>query len=337
MRPSDTCSCDWTILLVWRSCSWLGVGTVGAGSHSDVIRYRRPKSPLRQFQKFRKGHTVNASSRNAVPSRQLLPSAAIAQQTDCARLTSLMISSARIVSAEQRDDFCEVKGIASPVPTSRIDFAVWLPPPERWSQRLHMVGNGTMASGWAMTMNFDKDCTYDMPEIECSGPVRDASIKGAIMIAEVTSGPGYLMCDPCEEDQGRGLGRDRPALIGGNAVELNVVFFPSSAILAGMHKWPAVFFARGLWDYAAALEGTVDSYSRAQHPREIVVVRAPHPYEVWPESERRRAQERMLAFARAVLQGKSRVEGGREWTNMKELAATSSDVWESSTKPTTAE
>jgi len=41
------------------------------------------------------------------------------------------------------------------------------------------------------------------------------------------------------------------------------------------------------------------------------------------------------AFAQAVIQGRSRLQGGRSWTNMKELAATASDVWEASTKPMT--
>jgi pimeloyl-ACP methyl ester carboxylesterase len=199
-----------------------------------------------------------------------------------------------------------------------------------------LLGNsrGTMASGWAMTMNFDKDCTYDLPQVTCRGPTRDSSLKGAILLAEFTSGPGYVMRDPSEEDEGRGLGRDRPLFIGASAVEQNIVFFPSSAILAGMDKWPAAFFARGLWDYAAALEGTMDSYSRVRGPKELVVVRAPHPYETWPAIEQQRVQERIVAFARAVTQQKGRVEGGRPWTNMKELVATTSDVWEPSTKPT---
>ncbi len=64
------------------------------------------------------------------------------------------------------------------------------------------------------------------------------------------------------------------------------------------------------------------------------MVRGPHPFESWPAEERRRSQERALAFALAVIQGKSRLDGGRAWTNLKDLAATSSDVWEESTKPT---
>lgn len=199
-----------------------------------------------------------------------------------------------------------------------------------------LFGNsrGTMASGWAMTMNFDKDCSYDMPVIRCNEPVGDTTIKGAMLMAEFSSGPGYVMDKPSAEDESRGLGVDRTLFIGGSAVEQNVVFFPSSAILGGIHKWPAAFFARGLWDYAASLQGTIDSYSRVKGLKELMVVRAPHPYEVWPAPEQRRARERMVAFARAVIQGKSSVSGGRPWSNMKELVATSSDVWEPSTTPT---
>jgi hypothetical protein len=45
-------------------------------------------------------------------------------------------------------------------------------------------------------------------------------------------------------------------------------------------------------------------------------------------------RERLLVFAEAVIQGKSSVSGARPWSNMKELVATSSDVWEASTQPT---
>lgn len=199
-----------------------------------------------------------------------------------------------------------------------------------------LFGNsrGTMASGWAMTMNFDKNCTYDLPKIHCTKAAGDPNIKGALLMAEFTSGPGFVMDKPSEEDEERGLGRDRPYFIGGNAVENNLVFFPSSAILGGIDKWPAAFFARGLWDYAAALQGTVESYRRVRGPKELVVVRAPHPYEVWPEQERARVRERMVKFATGVIQHKSVIPGGRPWRDLKELVATSSDIWEPSTRPT---
>lgn len=199
-----------------------------------------------------------------------------------------------------------------------------------------LFGNsrGTMATGWAMTKNFDKDCTYDLPEIKCGPPAGDRTIKGAILFAEFTSGQGYVMDRPSIEDEQRGLGRDRPLFIGGNEVENNLIFFPSSAILAGMDKWPAAFFARGTYDYAASLQGTVDSYSRVKGPKELVVVRGPHPFESWPAAERQRTQQRALAFALAVIKGKTRIDDARPWTNMKELVATADDVWEESTQPT---
>ncbi len=200
--------------------------------------------------------------------------------------------------------------------------------------RLFGNSRGTMATGWAMTKNFDKDCTLDLPEIACGPPVGDRTIKGAILFAEFTSGQGYVMDRPSLEDEERGLGRDRPLFIGGNEVENNLIFFPSSAILAGMDKWPAAFFARGPYDYAASLQGTVDSYSRVKGPKELVVVRGPHPFESWPEAERQRTQERAVAFALAVIQGKSRIDDARPWKDMKELVATADDVWEESTKPT---
>ena len=199
-----------------------------------------------------------------------------------------------------------------------------------------LFGNsrGTMATGWAMTKNFDKDCTLDLPEIKCGPPVGDRTIKGAILFAEFTSGQGYVMDRPSVEDEERGLGRDRPLFIGGTEVENNLIFFPSSAILAGMDKWPAAFFARGLYDYAASLQGTMDSYSRVKGPKELVVVRGPHPFESWPPSERQRTQERAVAFAIALIQGKTRIDDARPWKDMKELVATADDVWEESTKPT---
>jgi hypothetical protein len=192
---------------------------------------------------------------------------------------------------------------------------------------------GTMSSSWAMTMNFDKDCSYDLPVISCGPPVGDQTIKGAILISEFSSGVGYNQANPSKEDNERGLGRDRGLFIAGTELENNLVFFPSSAILAGIHKWPSAFFARGLWCYAASLEGTMDSYSRINGPKELVVVRGPHPYETWPEEERQRTQARIVAFAKAVILGAKSVPGGRSWSNMKELVATTSDVWEPSSKP----
>jgi hypothetical protein len=193
---------------------------------------------------------------------------------------------------------------------------------------------GTMASSWAMTQNFDKDCSYDLPTITCKPAVQDPTIKGAILMADFSSGVGYLPAETTPKDDGRGPGRDRGLFIGGIEVEHNIVFFPSSATLAGIHKWPSAFFARGLWCYADGLEGEVDSYTRVNGLKDLVVVRGPHPYETWPEAERGRVRERILAYATAVVLGHKSIPGRRTWSNMKELVATASDVWEPSTHPT---
>jgi feruloyl esterase len=85
---------------------------------------------------------------------------------DCAALSSLTLDGAKVTSAKampagsytQPDEgsgphtfndlpaFCEVQGIATPTPRSRIGFTVWLPQPADWSRRLHMVGNGAYGS-----------------------------------------------------------------------------------------------------------------------------------------------------------------------------------------------
>jgi len=194
---------------------------------------------------------------------------------------------------------------------------------------------GTMASGWAMTLNFDKACAYDQPKVACGPAHHDPHVKGAILVAEFSSGVGYLPAETTPKDDGRGPGRDRGLFIGGIEVENNIVFFPSSAILAGVPKWPSAFFARGLWCYADGLEGTMDSYSRVHGLKDLVVVRGPHPYETWPAEEKLRVQERIIAYARAVTLGLKAIPGHRPgWSNMKELVATSGDNWEPSTRPT---
>lgn len=94
-----------------------------------------------------------------------LPSAARAAQ-DCAGLAGLSLEGARITLAQDMTDgefledtaveraprtytgmpdFCRVRGVATPVPGSAVEFEVWLPH-RNWTRRLHMVGNGAYAS-----------------------------------------------------------------------------------------------------------------------------------------------------------------------------------------------
>ena len=200
-----------------------------------------------------------------------------------------------------------------------------------------LFGNsrGTMATGWAMTKNFDKDCTLDLPEITCGPPVGDRTIKGAILFSEFTSGQGYVMDRPSIEDEERGLGRDRPALHRRQRGReqphlLSELGHPRGhgQVARGILRARPVRLRRvaaGDRRQLRPREGT-EGARRGARAAPVRVVAARRSSSA---SRNGRSPSRV-----ALIQGKSRVEGGRPWTNMKELAATASDVWEASTKPT---
>jgi pimeloyl-ACP methyl ester carboxylesterase len=184
---------------------------------------------------------------------------------------------------------------------------------------------GTMATGWAMTKNYAGGCSYDLPVVTCTGPRGFTNIKGAILFSSFVSGAGYL-------PQARDLA-DRNLFLGGMAADNDVAFYPNSAVLASMDKWPAVFFAKGLWDRAESVEGTIAAYDRVHGLKEIVAVRGPHGMDTWPQQEIDRVQDRSVAFAVAAVQGRKTLPGSPVWNNVKELAATSDPVWEPSSRP----
>ena len=184
---------------------------------------------------------------------------------------------------------------------------------------------GSMATGWAMTKNYTGGCTYDLPTVTCASPKGFTNIKGAILYASFVSGAGYL---PAASDL-----EDRNLFLGGMVAENYVAFYPNSAVLASMGRWPAVFFAKGLWDRAESLEGTIAAYDRVRGLKEIVVVRGPHSMETWPPEELDRVRDRMTTFAVAAMQGRTRTPGASAWTNIKELVATTPNAWEVSSRP----
>ncbi len=89
---------------------------------------------------------------------------------------------------------------------------------------------------------------------DCTSPKGYTNIRGAMLYASFVSGAGYL-------PEARDLA-DRNLFLGGMAADNHVAFYPNSAVLADMDRWPAVFFAKGLWDRAESLEGTVAAYDR---------------------------------------------------------------------------
>ena len=154
---------------------------------------------------------------------------------------------------------------------------------------------GSMSTAWAMTKNFSESCTYDMSVVMCAPPKGLTNIKGAILLASFASGAGYL---PAAQDL-----VDRNLFLGGMVADHHIQFYPNSATLAGMNKWPAAFFGKGLWDRAESVEGTIAAYDRIRGPKEIVVARGPHSIETWPAEDLNYLRVRMVEFARPSCWG----------------------------------
>lgn len=184
---------------------------------------------------------------------------------------------------------------------------------------------GSMSTAWAMTRNYVAECSFDMPEPNCTPPKGLKNIRGAILLSSFASGAGYVGDSPDLAD--------RNLFLGGMAADHHIVFYPNSATLAGMDRWPTAFFGKGLWDRAESLEGTVAAYNRIRGVKEIVLARGPHSIETWPESDRTYLRERMVAYAKAVIVGKGTLPGARPWKDFKSLVATTPDSWEPSSRP----
>lgn len=182
---------------------------------------------------------------------------------------------------------------------------------------------GSITTAWAMHQNFVEDCTYDLPERRCSPPHR-YNVKGALLLATVAGGVGAR---PAPVDQDAGVLDEARSRI-----ELNVVMLPTSEPMTHIDEWPAVFFAKGLWDFAESLEATFGFYQRAKGLKEIVVIRGPHSgVDVGENSGH--VTERMVAFSKAAVLGKREVAGAAQVEDLKELVRSSPPVWEPSSSP----
>ena len=112
-----------------------------------------------------------------------------------------------------------------------------------------------------------------------------------------------------------------------------IAYLPTSEILAHVGEWPATFIGRGLWDFSGGLEGTLDLYERASEPKELVVVRGPHSEIRYGAENVRHMQERMAAFATAVMKGEERIPGAASFSDLRELVVGSPPHWEPSNDP----
>ena len=177
---------------------------------------------------------------------------------------------------------------------------------------------GSMVVSFAMHAAVVGDCAFDGPEPDCGAPL-DHDVRAALLLAEFAKGPGYVQARAIRE----GAFRD----------DYGIAYLPTSEILANVERWPATFIARGLWDFSGGLEGTLDLYRRASEPKELVVVRGPHSEIRYGTENVRHVQERMAAFATAVMKGEERIPGAAAFGDLKELVLSAPPHWEPSNDP----
>lgn len=183
---------------------------------------------------------------------------------------------------------------------------------------------GSITTMWAMHQNFVEDCTYDLPEVRCS-PAHRYNVKGALLLAAfdgaIGNRPAPTDIDASVLDEGR------------SRVELNTVMMPSSEPLANIDQWPAVFFGRGLWDFAQSLEATLESYNRVKGLKELVVVRGPHSDNEFGDENVRHMTARLVAFSKAALFGQRELPGAARFHDLKSLVSSSPPHWDPTNEP----
>jgi hypothetical protein len=176
------------------------------------------------------------------------------------------------------------------------------------------ASQGSIATAWAMHQNFVGDCTFELREVRCSPP-RGYNVKGALLLSSVLNGISGRPAPVKVEDGALDEARSR--------VEHSVVMLTSSEPMTHINTWPAVFLAKGLWDFAESLEATLGAYQRVDGLKEFVVVRGPHSdIEMNPASNEHVAT-RMVAFSRAALFGLSKVPGAASFKDLKSLVGSS--------------
>ena len=177
---------------------------------------------------------------------------------------------------------------------------------------------GSMVVSFAMHAAVVADCAFDRPDPTCGAP-RDHDVRAALLLAEFAKGPGYV--------------QERVLREGAFRADYGIAYLPTSEILAHVGEWPATFIGRGLWDFSGGLEGTLDLYERASEPKELVVVRGPHSEIRYGAENVRHMQERMAAFATAVMRGEERIPGAASFSDLRELVVGSPPRWEPSNDP----
>ena len=149
------------------------------------------------------------------------------------------------------------------------------------------ASQGSMVVMWAMHKNVEGTCDFDRPETQQRGPY-GYNIRGALLLAPMSGGLGSRS----EEDSlAEAYLRS----------EHNIQFMPSAEVVRSYPKWPALFIAKGSWDFLESLEDTIETMARVRAAKALVVVRGGHSECDWGPENLKHVQGTMTEFARSVL------------------------------------
>ncbi|MCP4408088.1 MAG: hypothetical protein GY807_10080 [Gammaproteobacteria bacterium] len=174
------------------------------------------------------------------------------------------------------------------------------------------ASQGSMVVMWAMHKNVKGACDFERPEPRRYGPL-GYNIRGALLLAPLSGGLGSRsQLDSLAEAYLR--------------TEHNIQFMPSSEIVSNYAKWPALFIAKGTWDFLESLEDTIETMQRIRAPKALVVVRGGHSECDWGVENLKYVQERVTSFARSILTDRSFAGFGAPNT-IKEAVASAPGHW----------
>jgi hypothetical protein len=178
---------------------------------------------------------------------------------------------------------------------------------------------GAIISCFAMQKNYVGWTAYNEPDQKFT-PARKYNFKAAILLSDHSAGIGYF--SQVERFYQEAALR----------VERNLMWLPTSEILANVDKWQAaVFYGHGLWDSTQSPEGTYESYHRVKGLKELVFYRGKHGSSSGGAENVAYLSNKMIEFAVRAL-----VNPGKkypEFKSFKEAVLSSPPYWDPTTRP----
>jgi hypothetical protein len=178
---------------------------------------------------------------------------------------------------------------------------------------------GSIISLFAMHKNYVGWTAYNEPSPKFI-PARKYNFKAAILLSDHSAGIGYY--DQVERFYQEAALR----------VERNMMWIPTSEVLANIDKWQAaVFYGHGLWDNIQCPEGTYESYHRVKGLKELVFFRGKHGSGGWGAKNIDYLTNKMTEFAvRAIVNPRKKYP---ELKSFKEAVLNSPPYWEPTSRP----